>query len=154
VNNLPDMHLPDQEKVTAPVPQNTVIDHERLPSLAARVKAVFIDFAVLLMLFSLISVFVNAINDVNDFLKGSLAIALLVLYDPLLTAFTGGTLGHKALGLRVKKYAATDKNISLIDAFIRFIVKGALGWLSFLTVTMSSNKRAIHDTLSGSIVLG
>jgi hypothetical protein len=38
-------------------------------------------------------------------------------------------------------------------ALIRFLVKGLLGWLSFLTVTGSTRKRAIHDLLGGSIVM-
>lgn len=78
---------------------------------------------------------------------------MIYLYDPIFTSFTGGTLGHKLMKLKVKKFEQSDKNISLISAFLRFLVKGMLGWVSFLTVTGNKNKRAIHDVVSGSIIL-
>jgi uncharacterized RDD family membrane protein YckC len=133
-------------------PEETDID--KLPNLVSRVKAVFIDFVIMLVVFSLTSIIIGLVNDVSDFIKGFIAVTMFILYDPLLTAFTGGTLGHKMMGLRVKKYSDTKTNISVINAILRFVIKGTMGWLSFLTVTSSKNKRAIHDTLSGSIVLG
>jgi uncharacterized RDD family membrane protein YckC len=125
----------------------------QLPSLLARVKAVIIDFIILLLVFSVTSVITGMFVNVPAFVRGAFAVLMLLLYDPLLTTYTGGTLGHKLIGLRVKKYEALDQNISFLNALFRFLVKATLGWLSFLTVTSSKAKRAIHDTLSGSIVL-
>lgn len=125
----------------------------QLPSLLARIKAVVIDLILLLIVFSATSVVTDMFGDVPTFVRGTIAVVMLVLYDPLLTAFTGGTIGHKLIGIRVKKYAALHENISFVNAVVRFTVKSGLGWLSFLTVTSSKDKRAIHDSLSGSIVL-
>jgi uncharacterized RDD family membrane protein YckC len=129
------------------------IDSNKLPSLVLRVMAIFFDLVIMLIVFSLASVLIDMVNDVPVFIKGSLAVTMFILYDPLLTAFSGGTLGHKIMGLTVKQFDSPHQNISVVSAFLRFAVKGTLGWLSFLTVTSSKNKRAIHDTLSGSIVL-
>jgi uncharacterized RDD family membrane protein YckC len=78
---------------------------------------------------------------------------LLYIYEPLLIALAGGTIGHHILGVRIKKVKQSEKKINMLQASIRFITKITLGWLSFLTVTGSPRKRAIHDMASGSIVL-
>ena len=123
------------------------------PSLVSRIKALFVDFIFLLVIFAGTSLLINAIGGVPDFIKGSIAIFMLCLYDPLLTSVLGGTLGHKAMGLGVRRYNDPERKISFGHAIVRFIVKGFLGWISFLTVTSNKRKRAIHDIASGSMML-
>ena len=94
------------------------------PSLVARIKALFVDFIFLLLIFAGTSVLINAIGGVPDFVKGSIAVFMLCLYDPILTSFTGSTLGHKALGLGVRKYKHPDSYINFGQALIRFSTKG------------------------------
>ena len=123
------------------------------PSLVERMKAVFFDIFILLVVFTLTSLFIDSISDIPAFGKGVIFIFMIYLYDPILIAFTGGTLGHKSMKLKVRRYKHPDKKITLWQAFIRFIIKGLLGWLSFLTVTSNKHRRAIHDLTSGSIIL-
>lgn len=78
---------------------------------------------------------------------------MFYLYDPIFTAFTGSTLGHKIMKLKVRRYREPERKISLGQALLRFIIKGLLGWISFFTVTGNERKRAIHDLASGSILL-
>ena len=124
-----------------------------LPSLVVRIKAVFIDLVILLLVFAVTSVIMDAVENVSPFIKGSIAVFMLYLYDPVFTAFTAGTIGHKIMKLKIKRLKDSDKNISLFAALLRFLVKGTLGWISFFTVTGNANKRAIHDLISGSIML-
>jgi hypothetical protein len=123
------------------------------PTLVSRIKAVFVDLLILLFTFAIVSLVIDAIGGTSDFVKGFILIFMVYLYDPVLTAFTGGTIGHKLIGLKIRKYKEPEKYISFGSALLRFLIKGSLGWISFLTVTSNEHKRAIHDQLSGSITL-
>ena len=127
--------------------------NETFPSLLIRIKALFIDFCILLMVFAIMSLLVEAVGTVSDWVKGVVLIFMVYLYDPVFVAFTGSTLGHKAMKIKVMKFKEPEMRISFGRAFIRFLVKGLLGWISFLTVTGTKQKRAIHDLASGSIVI-
>ena len=139
--------------ITNDVETEVTFNESALPTLLTRVKALVVDFCILLAVFSLMSVLIDAIGGVPDFLKGAVFVIMAYLYDPLLTAFTGSTIGHKLMKLKVRRYSEPEKNISIWQALLRFFIKISLSWLSFLTVTGTKHKRAIHDILSGSIVL-
>jgi uncharacterized RDD family membrane protein YckC len=128
-------------------------DDTTFPTLVARIKALFIDILIMLAIFTAASLLIDSIGDVPGFARGFVLIFMLYLYDPLMTSLTGGTLGHKLMKLKVKRYNDPERNISMPRAFLRFIIKTALGWISFLTVTANKRKRAIHDSVSGSIML-
>lgn len=128
-------------------------DDMTFPSLVSRVKALFIDIVIMLIIFTGTTLFIDTFGEIPTFAKGSIAIFMFYLYDPILTSFTGSTLGHKIMKLKVRKYNNPEKRISLGQAFLRFITKGLLGWFSFLTVTGNKQKRAIHDIASGSIIM-
>lgn len=121
------------------------------PSLLKRIQAIFIDFLIILAVFVLTSLLLGT-EESSIGLKVGVFVFSVYLYEPVLVAFTGGTLGHRLLGLRVKNYHDQDRNISLLSAFGRVIVKGLLGWLSFITITFNPQKRGIHDIATGSIV--
>jgi uncharacterized RDD family membrane protein YckC len=125
----------------------------KFPVLLARVKALLIDALILLSIFTAASLILDKLESTPDWVRGFIYIFMAFLYDPILTSMTGGTLGHKMIGIKVKRYSQPDMNISFPMALFRFLIKGSLGWLSFLTVTSNEHKRALHDKFSGSIVL-
>lgn len=128
-------------------------DGTTFPSLVTRIKALFIDVIVMLMVFTATTLFIDNFGDIPGFVKGFILIFMFYLYDPILTSVTGSTLGHRMMNLKVRRYAEPEKKISIGQAFLRFFIKGLLGWISFLTVTGNKHKRAIHDLASGSILL-
>ena len=65
----------------------------------------------------------------------------------------GGTIGNRVLKLRVLKHNTDNEKINLLHAYIRFTVKILLGWLSFITIHMNSENRAIHDFASNSVMI-
>src|SRR5690606_20913109 len=87
------------------------------PNLITRVKAVFIDLVVLLIIFTCATLFIDMFGDIPSFVKGSVAIFMFYLYDPVLTSFTGSTLGHKVMKLKVRRYNDPEKRISFGQAF-------------------------------------
>jgi uncharacterized RDD family membrane protein YckC len=123
------------------------------PSLLVRVKAVMIDFVIILMIFSIASILIDEIGDIPTWIRIAIFVFCFYMYDPLLIALAGGTIGHHILRIRIKNVKQPEQNINLLQASIRLITKITLGWLSFLTVTGSRRKLAIHDMACGSIVL-
>ncbi|WPP49346.1 RDD family protein [Catalinimonas niigatensis] len=123
------------------------------PSLVKRLQAMMVDFLILLSLFSLISLMIGEIGEVAPWVRASIFLGIICLYEPLLVAFTGGTLGHKLFHIRIVSADDSQRNISFIKAVIRILIKSALGWISFLTVTANAQKQAIHDMASGSLVI-
>lgn len=150
------MENPDAEPLPGTIEEDksdTLYNGVIFPSLLSRVKALFVDIVIMLAIFTVTTLIIDTVGAVPSFVRGSIAIFMFYLYDPILTSFTGSTLGHKAMNLKVRKYNDPEKRISLGQAFVRFLTKGFLGWLSFLTVTGNKRKRAIHDMTSGSIIL-
>lgn len=125
----------------------------QFPSLRIRLMALFVDLLFVLLVFSLASMVINAAGGAPDFVRGLIFILTLYLYDPLMTAYAGGTLGHHLMGLRVRRFDNPDHNISIGRAFVRFLLKSTLGFISFVTVTSSEHRRAIHDLGSNAIML-
>lgn len=123
------------------------------PSLLARVQAVIIDFILLLIFWLTVTYLIDLVGNVTGAVRGFILIFSLYLYDPIFVAFTGGTIGHHIMGMKVKKFNDPQRNIFVLLSLFRFFMKSALGWLSFLTITGNKEKRAIHDFASGSIVI-
>lgn len=120
------------------------------PPLVKRIQALFIDFVLILLLFSLSSVLLG--KDTATWLKAGIFIFSIFLYEPTLISFTGNTIGQKLVGIRVVRYADPEKNISLVQASIRVVVKFLLGWVSFLSIIFNREKRGLHDMASSAVV--
>ncbi len=76
---------------------------------------------------------------------------VMASYEPLMTVFVC-TLGQAAMRFRVRR--AEDLNrVSLAQAYIRMVVKYALGIVSFLTMPARRDRRAIHDLAASTIVV-
>ena len=123
------------------------------PAVLDRVKAVFADGVVLILLMFLVTYTFSLFENVSQYARMFAFVFIFLLYDPLLTSIIGGTLDHMAFGLRVKRDRNMSKNILFPLALLRFIVKALLGWVSLLTVFGSEKRKTIHDLLVGSVVV-
>ena len=128
-------------------------DAQQLPDLLTRVKAVFIDAISILLIFTLTSWIINNVGDLPAWIRAFIFIFMIYLYEPTLVTLIGGTIGHKFVNIKVVNYNNPDKRINFIQASLRFITKYFLGWISFITISFSKHKRAIHDSIGNSIVL-
>lgn len=128
------------------------MESAKYPQVSSRVKAMVLDYGLILGA----AIIFNQVLDAIGLELVSVRIALYVvilMYDPVMVAFTGGTIGHKVFDLKVKRISNEDKNVLFPLAVVRFVLKAFLGWISFLSIGASSRNLAIHDALSGSIVL-
>ncbi len=127
-------------------------------------QALYANFPIRLNALTIDSVVIIAFSAVLFFLTSlvqgwsTARVALVVLwwfvlffYEPLFVWRFGGTLGHRAMNLRVTDNR-TGQNISLLKALGRLVVKGLLGVFSFLTMSFTRRHQAIHDLLTNSSV--
>lgn len=126
------------------------------PSLSKRVQSLFIDGLLMIVLMMLAAWLLDKMNpkqeDGDEWLRAVLFIAIWGIYEPVSMTF-GCTLGNYLIKIRVRKQGNINKKINILQAYVRFVVKFLLGWISFITISFNDEKRAIHDFLSGSIVL-
>lgn len=117
-----------------------------------RFRGIFIDWLItLVVIFGALSLAVALGNDNISRRLGFSVIAALLLYEPVLVSFTGGTLGHYFTNLRVVD-DASGGNVSFLKACARMVVKGLLGWYSFVIMAATRRNQAIHDLVTRSTV--
>lgn len=139
-----------EEPVITPIPE---VDRINYPGVSERMKAMVMDsMVIVLMIFGVTYLFAQ-FEDVSATIRTAALIFIFGLYDPFMTSVFGATLGHRSMGIRVRRVSDHDKKISFPLALVRYVVKALLGWLSLLTVGSNKHKLAIHDMAVGSVVL-
>ena len=117
-----------------------------------RLRGLFIDWILFLLLMVGALFLVTALrsDSVSRYL-GFAAIAVFLLYEPVLVSLTGGTIGHYLTNLRVVD-DRTKRNVSFAKALVRFVIKSLLGWYSLISMWMTRRHQAVHDLLTLSTV--
>ncbi|WP_281632121.1 RDD family protein [Flavobacterium luteolum] len=124
---------------------------EKYPFLLERIQSILIDSVLIIACMIIFSDVLSNFKDVPDWLRAVLLIALF-MYEPIATTF-GGTIGNNIKSIRIRKKSDETKSINILQAIIRYSFKLLLGWLSFISIFSSSKKRAIHDIISGTVVI-
>ena len=132
---------------------NMVGDTIAYPGVSDRVKAAVVDSVIILLFLFTATYTLAYLNNASITIKIITFSFIFIFYDPIFTSFLGGTIGHMAMGIRVKRKSNPEKNILLPHAIIRYLVKFILGIVSLFTVSNNSKGLAIHDLVVGSIVL-
>jgi uncharacterized RDD family membrane protein YckC len=122
------------------------------PFLSDRVQSTFIDTIFIVVLMFIFASWLNRYDNAPDWIRIALFFGLWAVYEPLATSL-GGTIGNYLKGIRVRKFGATEKKINFFEAFLRYLLKISLGWISFLTIHSNKEKRAIHDLAAGSVMI-
>ena len=122
------------------------------PSIFVRIKALIIDAFIISFGIFLTGYVFRYYEDASNLIRGIVLFSWFYLYEPLMVT-TGGTPGHRISGLRVKEKANYSNNLIFPLAVLRSVVKYFFGLFSFITLLFSKNNRALHDILSGSIVI-
>ncbi|MGN6291186.1 MAG: RDD family protein [Chitinophagaceae bacterium] len=122
------------------------------PLLTDRIQSTFIDTVLIIILMFVFASFLDKIENPPDWIRIVLFFGLFAIYEPVCTAL-GFTLGNYIKKIRVRQFDNPGKRITLLQAFIRYIIKVLLGWISFLTMHGNKERRAIHDFAGGSVVI-
>jgi hypothetical protein len=124
----------------------------RYAQFSRRLRAIVVDWIIAMAaIFGAVLVAVTVQNDNCSRALGILVVIALLLYEPVLVSSTGGTLGHYFANLRVLD-DRHDGNVSFVKALARVLIKGVLGWLSFIVITATRRSQALHDLWTRSTV--
>ena len=124
----------------------------KYPELKLRIQSTFIDTILVVVMMFVFASILDKFEAVPDWVRIFLFILLFLIYEPL-SMTLGCTLGNYLNGIRVRKEGDISKKINFLQAIVRYPVKIFLGWVSFLTIHGNPQKRAIHDIVSGSVMI-
>jgi len=124
---------------------------KKYPTILRRYMSSFIDAILLMIIFSFSVSFFEGKNNTVAFMKFAVPVFIFIFYEPVLTS-TGCTIGQLITGIRVRKIKDLKK-ISFFSAFVRYMLKSLLGFISFFSIIFSEKNRAIHDYGAGTIVI-
>ena len=122
------------------------------PTLSDRVQSTFIDSIFIIVAMFAFASILEKFGTAPDWIRIALFFGIWGVYEPLCTSL-GFTIGNYAKGIRVKQVHNPSKRLNIGQALIRYILKVALGWISFLTMHFNPERRAIHDYAAGSIMI-
>lgn len=125
---------------------------EQYPSLVERLQSTFIDTIIIIIFMVIFSNVLDNFSNVPEWVRILLFICLFVVYEPLFMTF-GCTLGNYIKGIRVRKHEDITQKINIGQSIIRYPVKFLLGGISFVTINSNLRRRAIHDLVSGSVMI-
>ncbi len=124
----------------------------RYARFSRRLRAILFDWIIaLIVIYGAVLLAASMGSDNFSRTLGVLVIVALLLYEPLLVSRIGGTLGHYFNNLRVVD-ENNGGNISFLKACTRVVIKGLLGFYSFVILAATSRNQAVHDLLTGSTV--
>ncbi len=117
-----------------------------------RFRGIIIDWALsVFVIFGALIVSSATRSDEISRVVGVAVVIILVMYEPVMVSMTGGTIGHYLANLRVVD-DARHGNVSFLKACARFVIKGVLGWYSFIVMAATRRNQALHDKLTRSTV--
>ena len=112
----------------------------------------FLDSMIILILEALAANFLDGFENAPDWLHEGLFFGIWLFYEPLLIAFAT-TPGQLMKGIRVRKNDHSSQRIGFGIAFLRYLLKISLGWVSVFTMHRDPRKRGLHDLAAGSVVI-
>ncbi|MCW3118136.1 MAG: hypothetical protein JWM28_2218 [Chitinophagaceae bacterium] len=124
----------------------------KYPSLSERIQSMLIDQVLIVVLMFAFASMLDQFENSPDWIRIVLFFGIWGVYEPIAMTF-GGSMGNYAKGIRVRKFNSGLESINILQAYIRYFVKIALGWLSFLTINMNTGRRAVHDLAAATVMI-
>lgn len=121
------------------------------PTILRRYLSTFIDGLLIIVVLLVVSHFFDKNIGASNHIRVAILAFMFLVYEPLCTSLAC-TLGQKITGIRVRTLL-DHKRISIPAAYVRLFLKTFLGFISFISIAFSKDKRAIHDFAVGSVVV-
>jgi len=138
-------------------PEDIITESSEAPSviyasLSDRIKSIFIDTVFLVIMMFVFASILDNLDNPPESLRIIMFTALWLVYEPFCVAF-GCTIGQAIIGIRVRRADDHERRINLFASYVRYAIKIFLGWLSFLSISFSGQRQALHDMAAGSVML-
>lgn len=124
----------------------------KYPALVLRIRAMCIDLIVFVFLFWAVFLLIWKVQFSNDSLKIVVLSVPLLLFEPMCMSISGSTIGQHLVGIKVAS-RKTGKNLFILRAILRYVVKVVVGFYSVITMAVTHRRQSFHDVVSGSVVL-
>jgi uncharacterized RDD family membrane protein YckC len=122
------------------------------PRLLRRIQGAAID-GVIIPVAAILTLITLAYTGVGDGrIKAAIATLVILALEPGAVSFTGGTIGHHIVGIRVRRLGS-DVHLGLVPATFRFLVKVFFGTPAFFIALLTRRRQALHDLAARSIVV-
>ena len=121
------------------------------PRLIRRIQAVLIDGVIIPVIAIAALMSVSKMGLDGKYVAATVILSIFLL-EPFLVTTTGGTIGHHLIGIKVVN-SKTMSALGIIRATLRFVTKTVLGLFSLVVILTTRRHQAVHDYLSGSIVV-
>ncbi len=125
---------------------------ESYPKLFLRIKAMLWDSTILGLLIIITALLSSLLPFESEILRGLFIVLPVLSFEPLFIYFRGSSIGHQLAGIRVVNIDE-QKSLSILQCYLRTIVKILLGIVSLIMFLFSKNYQAIHDYVSRSMVV-
>ncbi len=132
--------------------ESSVLTSRQYPRLLRRVRAVLIDS---ILITTIILSWWLMLPLMDGWLRPfvfAYPVLAIVLVDPVMVSIRGASPGHHLMGITIQD-AKTGKNIGLLRAVLRGVLRGAFGWLSLVLVLATKKHQALHDLICHTTVL-
>lgn len=105
------------------------------------------------MLLSIISMAMALHSDsaLANAVKWGVALFLIFIYEPILTS-KAATVGQATMKVRVRRLRDGER-IGVADAYMRFLVKWLLGFVSFFSIPFTARRQGLYDLVVALVVL-
>lgn len=127
-------------------------NNDEYPLLSDRIQSSFIDLMFIVVMMFVFASWLEKFENAPGWIRIALFFGLWAIYEPVCTSM-GATLGNYLKGIRVRQQKSPSKRINIFQAFLRYLFKTSLGWISFLTIHTNKERRAIHDLVAGSVMI-
>jgi uncharacterized RDD family membrane protein YckC len=122
------------------------------PSLSERIQSILIDQVFIVALMFISASILDRFSDTPDWIRVALFFGIWGIYEPVCMTF-GCTIGNFIKQIRVKKFEQPSKKINIFRAYVRYVIKLLLGFISFLTIGTNPERRAIHDMVASTVMI-
>lgn len=120
-------------------------------SVIDRIKSTTIDTLLLIACFYLLSDILSSIDNSSENLR-ILLFTCILMYEPIFVSINA-TFGNYRNSIRIRKNNDTTKKLNFFQSLLRYFLKISLGWISLIFILMNKKGRALHDIVSGSVVI-
>ncbi|MBI5179972.1 MAG: RDD family protein [Nitrospirae bacterium] len=121
------------------------------PTITIRYLCTVLDFLFILAIIIFTSYILQSSADITEKVRIAIILFMFFAYEPFCTSLFC-TVGQKITGIRVRKMGSLQR-ISIPAAYLRTLIKALLGLISFFTIPLVKDRRAIHDFAVGSVVI-
>jgi len=124
----------------------------RYPRLIRRVRAILIDSVILMLMVLCWWVSQPLLAGVPGYLNLAIPFLMWFMLDPICVWRFCATPGHYVMGMRVERLDGRG-DLNLLVAIVRSLLKSATGWWSFIFALTTKKHQALHDLLTGAVVI-